>query len=41
MDQRFKVNNKAIKVSDENMTEFIYNYGMGMIFLSRHKTKKP
>lgn len=38
MDQRFKVNNEAIK---ENMTGLIYNPGMGMIFLSRHKTQKP
>lgn len=27
MDQRFKVNNEAIKELDENVTEFIYNLG--------------
>lgn len=41
MDQRFKVNNEAMKVLDENMTEFIYNLGMGVIFLGRCKTHKP
>lgn len=41
MDQRFKVNNAAIKDLDENMTGLIYNPGMGMIFLSRYKTQKP
>lgn len=41
MDRRFKVNNEAMKVLDENTAEFTYNLGMGVIFLSRRKTQKP
>lgn len=40
MDQRFKVNNEAIKVFSENVLEFIYNLEMELVFPRRYNIGK-
>lgn len=40
MDQRFKVNNEAIKVFSENVLEFVYNLELELVFPHRYNIGK-